>query len=128
MRGISKIFLFLAAGELIVGFAHLPVPGAMLALALMLGDFLIKGRPDPEVEAIFDTVSRHFVVLFAPAGAGVLAYGAVLGPSMPVVVLSVLGGTAVTMIVTAAGMSLLLAHRRWRSRAAVGEEPASSGG
>jgi len=125
MRGVSKIFLFLAAGELIVDFANLPLPGAMLALAMMLGDFLINGRPDPEVAAIFDTVSRHFVVLFAPAGAGVLAYGAVLGPSMPVVVLAVLGGTAVTMIVTAAGMSLVLGRRNRRSRSTVGEEPAS---
>lgn len=125
MLGVSKIFLFLAAGELIVNLANVPVPGAMLALALMLGDFLINGRPDPEVAAIFDAISRHFVVLFAPAGAGVLAYGAVIGPNLPVVVLAVLGGTAVTMIVTAVGMSLLLTLRDRRSNSHSAEKPAA---
>jgi holin-like protein len=111
MDGLAKIFVYLAIGDVMVRFSGLPVPGPVVGLGLMLTDFIVNKRIDPAVAAIFDRVSGHFSVLFVPAGAGVLAYGAGFGESLPVVVAAVIGGTAVTLLVTAGALTLVL---RWR--------------
>lgn len=109
MGGIVKLVTFLALGELFVHLVGLPIPGPLLGLALMLGDFYARRRIDEDLAIIFDRVSPHFSVLFVPAGSGVLVYGSLLGDSLSIIAFSVLVGTIVTMLVT--GWTLLLLLR-----------------
>jgi holin-like protein len=121
MSGLAKIFVYLVIGDLMARLSGLPIPGPVLGLAIMFADFAVQGQADAQVSAIFDRISAHFAVLFIPAGAGVIAYGATLGEVLPVVVIAVLGGTAVTMLVTAGGLALLLRRsdrRTWKAGAA----------
>ena len=78
MVGYLKVFLYVCVGEVIARQTGAPMPGPMLGLVLMLTDFSINRRADPDVEQIFDGVSKHLAVLLLPASAGVIAYGAIL--------------------------------------------------
>lgn len=108
MISLAKIFLYTAGGELFVLLTGLSIPGSIIGLGLMLVDFAINGQADPIVAEVFDRISSHFSILFLPAGAGVIAYSAVLIPSALAVVLTVLAGTLLTMLITAFVLSLLL--------------------
>jgi holin-like protein len=108
MVGLFKLFLYLSLGEIVVHIVHLPLPGPMIGLVLMLFDFRLNRRIDPDVEQLFDRVSSHFAILFVPAGAGVVAHGAVLGSGISFVVISVLAGTLATLMATAFSFRLFL--------------------
>ena len=78
MVGYLKVFMYVCAGEVIARQTGAPMPGLMVSLVLMLTDFSINQRADPDIEQIFDSVSKHLAILLLPAGAGVIAYGAIL--------------------------------------------------
>lgn len=101
MVGYVKVFLYLSAGEVIVRLTGFPIPGSIVGLTLMLADFAINGQIDSDVGRIFDGVSKHLAILFVPAGAGVIAYSAVLSSGVVVIVTTIVAGTLVTMLVTA---------------------------
>jgi holin-like protein len=109
MVGYLKVFAYLCAGEVVIRLAEWPIPGPMVGLVLMLSDFSLNGRADREVEQIFDGVSKHLAILFVPAGAGVIAYGAILNDGLPLILISIIVGTTVTMVITA--YVFLLIHR-----------------
>jgi holin-like protein len=109
MVGYLKVFAYLCAGEVVIRLAGWPIPGPMVGLVLMLSDFSLNGRADREVEQIFDGVSKHLAILFVPAGAGVIAYGAILNDGLPLILISIIVGTTVTMVITA--YVFLLIHR-----------------
>jgi holin-like protein len=79
----------------------------MLGLLIMLGDFSLNRAADREVEQIFDSVCRHLAILFVPAGAGVVAHGALFSEGLLAILIAVLMGTAATMLVTALCFNLL---------------------
>jgi holin-like protein len=101
MVGYLKVFAYLCAGEIIIRLTGWPIPGPMVGLVLMLCDFSFNGRADREVEQIFDGVSKHLAILFVPAGAGVIAYGAILNNGLPLILIAIIIGTTVTMVITA---------------------------
>ncbi len=109
MTALLKVFLYLAAGELIVAYTMAPVPGSIIGLSLMLVDFFLNKAPDPDVERIFDAVSKHLTLLFIPAGAGVLAYPTLLEDGWWIIAVAVTLGTITTMLVTALAFKLTLA-------------------
>jgi holin-like protein len=111
MTGYLKVLLYLSAGEVVVNLTGFPIPGPMVGLALMLVDFGLNGQADGEVEQIFDRASCHLAVLFVPAGAGIIAHGAILSAGLPIILISVFAGTMVTMLVTAFCFRALLAKK-----------------
>lgn len=117
MVGIFKLFLYLSVGEIVVHMTHFPMPGPMIGLVLMLFDFSLNRRIDREVARLFDSVSSHFAILFVPAGAGVVAHGAVLGNCISIIVISVTAETFLKLLVTAFSFRLLL-----RSEGALSDE------
>lgn len=111
MLGLFKLLLYLSVGEIFVRVMHLPLPGSVLGLLLMLTDFRLNGRVDREVERLFDSVSSHFSILFVPAGAGIIVQGEVLADGISVIVISVLAGTLATLFVTAFSFRLFLLRK-----------------
>jgi holin-like protein len=101
MIGYLKVFLYLSLGDIVVRLTGFPMPGPMVGLALMLIDFGVNRRADPEVGQIFDGVSKHLAILFVPAGAGVVAHGRILSSGLLAITIAIVAGTLVTMLVTA---------------------------
>lgn len=111
MTGYFKVFVYLSAGVIFVRLTDFPMPGPLVGLALMLIEFAVKRRADPEVERIFDSVSQHLAILFVPAGAGVIAHTGMLSSGRWVIVIAVVSGTIATMIVTALCFHHLVAEQ-----------------
>jgi holin-like protein len=116
MTGYLKVFLYLSAGEIFVRLSGFPMPGPMVGLALMLLDFGVNRKADPEVGQIFDGVSKHLAILFVPAGAGVIAHGGILSSGLFVITIAIVAGTLVTMLVTALCFRWLLGVERGADR------------
>lgn len=111
MIGCLKIFGYLTIGEIVARSSGIPLPGPMIGLGLMLIDFVMSGKLDADVESIFDSISKHFTVLFVSAGAGVLAHGALIGEGILAIAIAVLAGTLATASVTAALFRFLLLRK-----------------
>lgn len=90
-----------------------PVPGAALGLILLTAFFVLRGRPDAGVAALFDTTSPHFPLFFVPAAVGLIASGETLAVAWLQILVAVTLGTAATIAVTGWLAQALLRARRW---------------
>ncbi len=99
--GFGTILLFLAIGQGVTKFFHLPVSGSvmgMVLLALALGGRIV---PLSLVEDASLLLLQHLSLFFVPAGVGLLAYGALVKGNWIPIALAILGGTIVTLLGTA---------------------------
>ena len=80
IEGLLILLLCQLAGTLVADTLHLPIPGAVLGMLLLLG-LLAWRRPaeDAPVMTASHHLLQHLPLLFVPAGVGVVA---VLGLSL----------------------------------------------
>ena len=100
LRGITWLLLLQSIGEVISRGLHLPLPGPVIGLLLMLALLIWRGGPSAEQEAVGNWLLRHFGLLFVPAGVGVITQLDALRdnwlPLLIAIPLSTLLGLAVT--------------------------------
>lgn len=101
LEGLAALILLQLAGELIAGFARLPIPGPVIGLALLAGYALWRGVVPPSIEEAGDALLKHLSLLFVPAGVGLIAFGERLLAEGFRLILVLVVSTAVTMVVTA---------------------------
>ena len=89
------------AGELAARGLDLPVPGAVVGCALLLGGLTLAGRRPAELTATADGLLRHLPLLFVPAGVGVIAHADLLRDEGGRVLLVLLLSTALTLAASA---------------------------
>lgn len=106
---ITALLVCQLAGELIARGFHLPVPGPVLGMIMLLIGLLIRGRrgtPDAEPEApaalqhVADALLGNLGLLFVPAGVGVVLYGPLLARNWAPIAVAVLVGTILAIAVT----------------------------
>ena len=102
------LLLFQLAGEVLVRWLNLPLPGAVVGMLLLLTWLVIRGGIAEDLQAAGSTLLRHLMLLLVPATTGVMVHGKRVD-WLPIVVAGV-GGAAVTMTVTALTLRLLLAR------------------
>lgn len=110
-------------GEFIVRVLGIPIPGPVIGMVLLLVVLLIR-KPERTAGVVraADLLLRHLQLLFIPAGAGVVAYLAVLGAAwLPVLGGLVLSWLAVLVITAGIGMASLRLESRLRHRTAGGD-------
>lgn len=101
------------AGEVAARAAGLPVPGPVIGMGLLFAGLLVRGLKRPggvpeELGRLSDGLLRHLSLLFVPAGVGVIAnLDRLRGEALPVAV-ALVGGTVLTIGVTALVMAALL--------------------
>lgn len=78
----------------------LPFPGALLAILILGIRFRGQGGPDPQLSDLFDATIRFWPLVFVPAGVGVIDLGNMLQESWLPILVSVIGGTLLTILVT----------------------------
>ncbi len=102
LRGFAWLLLAQSAGEALVRLAHVPLPGPVLGLLILL----VALRWEPvrrPVQAAADVLLAHLSLLFVPVGVGVMThvglitqYGARM---LLVIVVATWAGMAVTALV-----------------------------
>ena len=92
---------FLALGEGLHGAAHLPVPGSVLGMALLLGWLALFPARRAGLEATTDWLTRHLSVMLVPAAVGIMTQGSVLARYGLALALATAVSTWATMVVAA---------------------------
>ncbi|SDV49475.1 CidA/LrgA family protein [Chitinasiproducens palmae] len=115
LRGFTVLLLLLCAGEAASHALHLPVPGAVVGMALALGLLIWRPRLAGVVEGAADLLIRHLSLLFVPAGVGVVAIASGLSGEWPAIIVTLLVSATLAMLVTA---GCTVATARWLARRA----------
>lgn len=102
LHGLALLLLCQSAGEAVARLAHLPWPGPVVGMLLMLALLQWRRVRAPVAEAS-DTLLAHLSLLFVPVGVGVMTHLALLSQygirMLATIVLSTWIGLAVTALV-----------------------------
>ncbi len=107
---IAYLTLILAcqlAGEVIVGFLGLPVPGPVLGMVLLFLLLLWRGEVPEALDQTANGLLRGMSLLFVPAGAGVMLHFQLLGEALLPLSAALIVSTLATIAVTALMMGWL---------------------
>ena len=99
--GLLRLLVFQGLGELLARFAVPIVPGPVLGLVALLAWLRLRGRVDPDLDAVAGAFSRHLGLLFVPAAVGVVMFVPQLRGQLPGLVLALAASVIATIAVSA---------------------------
>jgi len=120
LRGLALLLLCQSVGEVVARGAHLPMPGPVLGMLLLLVLLTWPAVRGP-VSVAADALLTHLSLLFVPVGVGVITHLAVIGEYGGRLTAVLLLSTVVGLVVTALTLRALL------PAAAAHGEPAAHG-
>lgn len=107
LQGLACLLLCQSAGEALARLAHLPLPGPVLGMLLLV--LLLQWRPlQAPVQAAADTLLAHLSLLFVPVGVGVMTHLALLSQYGPRMLATIVLSTGIGLAVTALVLRALL--------------------
>ncbi|MGI4861715.1 MAG: CidA/LrgA family protein [Janthinobacterium lividum] len=112
LRAFVVILFFQCVGEGLSHAFHLPVPGAVVGMLLLLVALLLRPATAAVVEPASLELLRHLSLLFIPAGVGIMASASQVRSDALAVVVSVAVSTVLAIAVTALVMRALLRRQR----------------
>lgn len=118
--GFLLLLLGYWAGERLTAALSLPVPGAVVGMALLAVVLGLRRRPAPGLEGAADGLLALLPLLFVPAGVGIVQFTSSLQRAWLPVLLTLFGVTLLTVATTALTLRACLALQSRRSR---GEAP-----
>ena len=116
LSALIWLVLFQLAGEVTVRWLTLPFPGPVVGMLLLFAALVIRGGVPEHLRTTSNTLLQHLMLLLVPATTGLMLHFRRLGEEWFPILAGAIGGTAVTMAVTALTLHLLLAHRKERMR------------
>lgn len=107
LNALTLILTCQLVGEAAARAAHLPVPGPVIGMVLLLIWLFARGGISDDLAMVGDGLLKHLSLLFVPAGVGVMAHVTLFkGDALPIVAALVLS-TALTIAVTSLVMARL---------------------
>ena len=101
LRGLAWLLAFQSAGELLSRWLHLPFPGPVVGMILLLTALRWRVVREP-VSVCAEFLLSHLSLLFVPVGVGVMTHLSLVSQYgiriLAVLVLSTLAGLAVTVL------------------------------
>ena len=101
LRGLAWLLAFQSAGELLSRALHLPFPGPVIGMMLLLPALNWRVVREP-VSVCADFLLNHLSLLFVPVGVGVMTHLSLVSQygvrMLAVLVLSTLAGLTVTVL------------------------------
>jgi holin-like protein len=101
LEQIARVLFWLCIGEIASRSGLLPLPAPVTGLMLLYAELAIKGKVPEDLGALADRILQLLGMLFVPAGVGVIAYLDLLRSEAVPILAAVIGGTAITIFVTA---------------------------
>src|SRR5690606_29283780 len=99
-EGLIKLLAFQMAGEAIVFLLGVPVPGAVIGMALLFGYLVVRGREDANLDQFTGAFLRHLSLLFIPATVGIVAHLDRIADEWMAIALALLVSTATAVVST----------------------------
>lgn len=101
LTGFLQLLAFLLAGETLVYLLALPLPGAVVGMALLLAWLLWRGRePGENLGKAASGILQFLSLLFVPAGVGIILHLERLQREWPAILGSVLFATLISVGLT----------------------------
>ena len=101
LRGLAWLLAFQSAGELLSRWLHLPFPGPVVGMILLLTALRWRVVREP-VSVCAEFLLSHLSLLFVPVGVGVMTHLSLVSQYgiriLAVLILSTLAGLAVTVL------------------------------
>jgi len=72
LSAISTILLFQLIGEVLATITHVPVPGPLIGMLLLLVWLMVRGGPSAELEGFGRNLLSWLALLFVPASTGLI--------------------------------------------------------
>ncbi len=107
---LGLLLVFQLIGEVVARSFGLPIPGPVIGMLLLVALLLVRGSTPPRLTQTATTLLGHLSLLFVPAGVGVVVHLGTLQRALLPLLVTLLGSTLVTVVVTAGVLTLL---RRW---------------
>jgi holin-like protein len=101
LRALTILVLCQFAGEVIARTAHLPLPGPVIGLVILLIGLVIFRGPDADLRETSGGLLRQMSLLFVPAGVGIVTQLDVLAQNWAAIAVAVIVSTALGLAVTA---------------------------
>lgn len=73
LSGMSILLCCQLIGESIANLLHLPIPGPVIGMVVLLIGLMLYGRVPDGLRLTCDGLMRYLALLFVPAGVGVMA-------------------------------------------------------
>ncbi len=98
---IARVMFWLGVGEIAARSGLLPLPAPVTGLMLLYAELAFRGKLPDDLGILADRLLQFLGMLFVPAGVGVVAYLDVMKTEALPILAAVIGGTAITIFVTA---------------------------
>jgi holin-like protein len=100
LEQIARVMFWLCVGEIAARSGLLPLPAPVTGLILLYAELTVRGELPDDLGVLADRLLQFLGMLFVPAGVGVIAYLDVFKTEALPILAAVVGGTAVTLLVT----------------------------
>ena len=107
IKALTILVVCQLIGEVIAQASGLPLPGPVIGLMLLLAGLTLAGGPDRELETTSRGLLQHLILLFVPAGVGIITQLDVLRRDWLPIVAALLVSTTLALLVTALVMQWL---------------------
>ncbi|MFA7440938.1 MAG: CidA/LrgA family protein [Sphingomonadaceae bacterium] len=101
IQTIALLLLCQLAGEILHRILGLPLPGAVLGMALLFLWLLLRPRPRPTLTEISGWLLGHMTIMFLPSAVGIMEHGSLLPSQVLVIVAAMIISTLLTLAVSA---------------------------
>ncbi len=105
LEGLIKLLAFQLAGEALVFLLGLPIPGAVVGMALLF-IWLVARNGDTALDTFTTAFLRHLSLLFIPAAVGIVAHLDRIAEEWLAIAVALLASTVVAIVSTAATLRL----------------------
>ncbi|SAL43910.1 LrgA family protein [Caballeronia arvi] len=112
LAALATLLVFQCLGEGLSYLFHIPVPGPVVGMLLLLGYVALRPASAAALEGTALEILRHLSLLFVPAGVGIMVSASALRGDVLAVALSVAISTALAIAVTALVMRAMLRRQR----------------
>jgi holin-like protein len=110
------LLLFQLVGEVTARWLKLPLPSSVVGMVLLFAVLVLRGGVPEHLRAASHTLLQHLMLLLVRATIAVMLHFKRLGEAWLPIMLAGVGGTVVTMAVTALTLRLLLTGSKGRLR------------
>lgn len=107
IEGLIKLLAFQVAGEAVVYLLGIPIPGAVVGMALLFLYLVARGREDADLDTFTSTFLRHLSLLFIPAAVGIVAHLDRIAEEWLAISVALVVSTAAAIAATAVAVKLL---------------------
>lgn len=108
LPALTLLLICQLAGEAIVRFLGLPLPGPVIGMLLLFIGLLIRGEVPEALDKVGGFLLQNLSLLFVPAGVGVMTHLGLIRAEWLPIAGSLIVSTIVTIAVTALVMKLAL--------------------